>query len=257
VKSIFQRTAFPHDLDPYSASGSATTSNGGTVSVTIKSDDDINPGTGSNDPNSWSISYSGSGSITSISFNPEATAESGGNTTGGNFNGFTPQDFLDSSKYKFTPGMVFASTFLFGNSAGLNSSDVVFTTTNKAPTGPNVAPTASRYWTLNLAFPNKNFTQGKVLRFNVARSQQQNSYVPSGFTIASYSADLLGSGAFIPEDPSASAIKPGMTFSGTVTDGSTVYPFSGRLSNRIGSGYSVLDGYGLINAQAAVNAPVR
>lgn len=252
VKSIFQSTAFPHDLDPYSARGSVRTSSG-RVLISVRSDDDINPGTGSNDPNSWTIAYKGKGSITEIHFNAEATPETAGNTTGGNFNGFTPEDFLDASKYKFTPGMVFGPTFLFGDSVGLTQDDVVFTTTNQAPTGPN--GTSPRYWTLNLTFPNQNFTTGKKVRFNVLRSQQQNSYVPDGFTIQSYSADLLGSGVFIPEDPAGANIQPGMTFSGTIVDGANVIPFSGRLENKIGQGYSVLDGYGLINIEAAVTAP--
>ena len=252
VKSIFQDTAFPHDLNPYAVKGSARTSSG-KVLVTIKSDDDINPGTGSNDPNSWSITYKGKGTITEIHFNPEATPETAGNTTGGNFNGFTPEDFLDPTKYSFTPGMVFGPTFLFGDSVGLTQDDVVMTTTNEAPTGPN--GTDPRYWTLNLTFPNQNFTTGKTVRFNVLRSQEYNSYVPTGFTIQSYSADLLGSGLFIPEDPNGTNIRPGMTFSGTIVDGANVIPFSGRLTNKIGRGYSVLDGYGLINIEAAVTAP--
>ena len=70
-----------------------------------------------------------------------------------------------------------------------------------------------------------------------------------------YSADILGSGVLIPEDPDGSSVQPGMTFSGTVVVGSTTYPFSGRLTNKIGRGYSVLDGWGLINAEAAVSAP--
>jgi hypothetical protein len=252
VKSIFQDTAFPHDLDPYSARGSTRVS-AGRVLISIRSDDDINPGTGSNDPNSWTIAYRGRGAITEIHFNPEATPETAGNTTGGNFNGFTPEDFLDPSKYMFTPGMVFGPTFLFGDSVGLTQDDVVFTTTNEAPTGPN--GTSPRYWTLNLTFPNQNFTTEKKVRFNVLRSQQYNSYVPQGFTIQSYSADLLGSGLFIPEDPDGTDIRPGMTFSGTIVDGTQIIPFSGRLTNKIGQGYSVLDGYGLINIEAAVSAP--
>jgi hypothetical protein len=55
-----QLTAFPHDLDPYFASGTATAHNG-VVTVNITSDNDSNTGTGSNDSNSWSVTYSGSG----------------------------------------------------------------------------------------------------------------------------------------------------------------------------------------------------
>ena len=70
-----------------------------------------------------------------------------------------------------------------------------------------------------------------------------------------YSADILGSGVFIPEDPMGASIQLGMTFSGTAVIGGDTYPFSGRLGNKIGRGYSVLDGWGLINAEAAVSAP--
>ena len=42
-----------------------------------------------------------------------------------------------------------------------------------------------------------------------------------------------------------------MSFSGTLGDGST---FSGTINNRLGRGYSNLDGYGFINVQAAAQA---
>ena len=44
-----------------------------------------------------------------------------------------------------------------------------------------------------------------------------------------------------------------MRFSGTLADGST---FDGRIRNRLGAGFSQLDGFGFINAEAAVNAPL-
>lgn len=265
VKAIFQSTAFPHDLDPYSVNGSAQVANGGSVSINVTSDNSRNMGTGQNDPNSWSVAYTGPGQLTSLSFNPQGTPQTGGNPTGGNFNGFTPADFLDSSKYHYTPGMVFTSTFSFGNkSVGLAQADVVATRSNPAPFPSNPSPgnTTQHMWTLNLNFPNNNFTAGKVLRFNNGRSQWQDATVPQGMTTTvlvrkgDYSADILGDGVFIPEDPLGTNIGPGMTFSGTVTDGSNTYPFNGRLSNRIGRGYSPLDGFGHINIEAAVTAPV-
>ena len=45
-----------------------------------------------------------------------------------------------------------------------------------------------------------------------------------------------------------------MTFSGTIVDGATTYPFSGHMKNKIGKGYSAQDGYGFINAEAATAA---
>jgi len=45
-----------------------------------------------------------------------------------------------------------------------------------------------------------------------------------------------------------------MTFSGTTTGGGT---FSGTLQNKNGAGYSVQDGFGFINAEAAVHLKPR
>lgn len=265
VKTIFQTTAFPHDLDPYSVNGNAQTANGGSISINVTSDNNRNMGTGQNDPNAWSVAYTGPGQLTSLNFNPQATPQTAGNPTGGNFNGFTPADFLDSSKYRYTPGMVFTSTFAFGNkSVGLTAADVVATRSNPAPfpSNPNAGNPTQHTWTLNLNFPNNNFTGGKVLRFNNGRSQWQDATVPQGSTLTvlvrkgDYSADILGDGVLIPEDPQGNDVRPGMTFSGTVTDGGTTHAFAGRLKNRIGRGYSALDGFGHINAEAAVTAPI-
>lgn len=261
VKTILQLTAFPHDLDPYQATGTATAANGGKVNIVINSDDDQNLNLGSNDPNSWTVTYTGSGYIKTLNFNPEATPQTGGNPTGGNFNGFTPMDFMTPLLYNYTPGMVFTSTFLFGDSVGIGSSDVTATRSNPAPfpSNPNPNNSTQHEWTLNLSFADNSFTAGDVLRFNNGRAQQQDATSPQGQTIAAffrhdYSADMLGDGVLIPEDPTGSNILPGMTFSGTIVDGGNTYPFSGRIKNKIGHGYSVLDGFGFINAEAATAA---
>jgi hypothetical protein len=257
VKTIMQLTAFPHDLDPYFSSGTATATNGGVVSITVTSDNSANTNTGANDPNAWAVTYNGPGFLKALNFNPDATPGTGGNPTGGNFNGFTPADFLNSSDYKFTPGMVFnTNTFSYGTSTNLTPADATHSVSNAAP----VPSTNAFFWTLNLNFPNNNFTTGKVFRFDAGRQQQQDATVPQGMTVANpvfgqsntYSADMLGDGVLIPEYADNPIVLPGMTFSGTVSDGTTDYPFSGRLTNKIGHGYSPLDGFGFINAQAAV-----
>ncbi len=53
--------------------------------------------------------------------------------------------------------------------------------------------------------------------------------------------------------PEGTIISDGMRFSGTLADGST---FDGVIRNRIGAGFSQLDGFGFVNAEAAVYAPV-
>jgi hypothetical protein len=126
-----------------------------------------------------------------------------------------------------------------------------------APSNPG-----SAFWTLGLQFPTGNFTSGKSLRFTIGRGEQHSSEVQdpntgnaqtpssasSGATIDDATGDLWGGGVLIPEG----TITPnGMNFSGTVSDGST---FSGTIVNQIGHGYTSLDGYGFLNAEAAVNA---
>ena len=268
VKTLMQLNTFPHDLDPYASGGTATATNGGVVTVGVVSDNDPNVGTGSKDPNSWSVSYAGPGALRTISFNPEATGPTGGNPTGGNFNGNaagnTTADFLNptpgvnSTYYKYTPGLVFNSNSFLntGTSTGLTPADAMATFTNAAP-----APSTNAFfWTLNLNFANNNFTTGKLFHFNVGRNFQQDAQVPQGMTTPSalygqtdqYSADSLGDGVLIPEYADTKTILPGMTFSGTVVNAGTTYPFSGRIANKVGAGYSTLDGYGFVNVEAAV-----
>jgi hypothetical protein len=265
VKTLLQLNTFPHDLDPDVSTGTATGGNGGKVSINVLSDNSSNTGTGANDPNVFTVSYTGPGRLATLSFNSDATPATGGNPTGGNFNGNPTgnlvADFLDPSKYNYTPGMVWTSTFLFGSSTGLVAGDVAHTRTNPAPfpANPNPNNPSQHTWTLNFTFPNNNFTNGKVMRFNNGRAQWQDATVPQGQTLAvlgrqDLSGDMLGSGILIPEYADTSAILPGMTFNGTIIDGVTTFPFSGRLTNKIGRGYSVLDGYGFINIEAATAA---
>src|SRR4051812_12989264 len=271
VKTLLQLSAFPHDLDPYVATGAASATNGGTVSISARSDNSSNTGTGANDPNVFTVAYNGPGRLATLNFNPEATPDTGGNPTGGNNKsnptGNLPQDFLNPANYSYTPGMVWTSTFLFGSSTGLAAGDVTHTRSNPAPFPSNPSPgnTTAHEWTLNFTFPGttagkQDFTTGKVFRFNNGRLQWQDATVPQGQTIAvlsgrqDNSADMLGSGVLLPEYADTPTVKPGMTFNGTIVDGANTYPFSGRLANNIGHGYSPLDGFGFINAEAAVSA---
>jgi hypothetical protein len=143
------------------------------------------------------------------------------------------------------------------------------------PSNPDPSNPTEHEWTLNLTFANNSFTAGDIYRFNVGRKQQQDATVPQGLTNtgasapggvitglspgvslfrADHTADLVGDGVFIPEDPNGTNIQPGMTFNGTIVDGANTIPFSGRIKNKIGHGYSVLDGFGFINAEAATAA---
>ena len=64
-------------------------------------------------------------------------------------------------------------------------------------------------------------------------------------------ADLFGNELLLPD---GMITRHSMTFSGTTSGGGT---FSGSIGNRIGDGYTNVDGFGFINAEAAVQAPLN
>jgi len=235
MRTMLQRSAFPHDLDPYmSKSAALAVPNRGKVSISLEGD---NSAAARVDPNAFTIAYSGTSSITSITFDG-----TNGNPGGGNVS--------ESS----TPGLVFdtratvGQPFVFGpGSVGLTAADVIATTLNQAP-APAVA---GEFFQLKLDFTPGAFTGGKALRFGIGRAFFRSSFFPpTGDSRAANSGDLAGAVIRLPEGSLASG---GVTFSGTLADGST---FSGTLTNRIGAGWSALDGFGFINAQSAVNQPL-
>ena len=244
LKSALQRSAFPHDLDPFKATATATATNGGVVTLSVTSDDSYVAGLGGQDANAFKITYAGPSSLTSITFDA-----SGGNVTGGNI-------------YRAYPGLVFdprpvaAGGFPFTvgpASVGLTATDVFATVSNQAP-APSVA---GEFYNLNLAFTAGSFTAGKTLSFGISRDEQHSAFLPQPFAPGGgdsrngKGADLFGAGVRIPQGNVAPG---GVTFTGTLADGST---FSGTFVNNVGNGYSPLDGYGFINAQTAVTQNVQ
>jgi len=272
MTTILHNTAFPHDLDPLTATGTATTTSGGTVTVTIHSDNEANggvlsgeeivppptnlgpSGTGENDPNSITVSYVGAGNVTALTFNPNGLATEGGNVTGGN-NGVDATNTYFSNVFSGVAFLPSSVPFTVGTSLpnSLAVTDVIATPSNMAPAPSNPG---SAFWTLGLQFPTANFTSGKALHFTIGRGEQHSSEVQdpntgmanNGATIDDATGDIWGGGVLIPE---GTITTNGMKFSGTVSDGST---FSGTMINQIGHGYSPIDGYGFINAETAVNA---
>ncbi len=261
MTTLLEHNTFAHDLDPSFASGTARTSTGDKVTISISSDADTNGGTGSNDTNSFSVTYAGSGNLMTLVFNPQATALTAGNVSGGN-NGYqdvTPATTPATISYfeNSYPGMVFlpsTKAFTVGTASNVPSASVTASYANLAPPPSN---NTSQWWTMTLTLNDSSFTTGKVLRYVVARGVQHSASVAGavagtgptgGTTSASYLGDLFGGGVSI---PSGAVNLDGMTFSGTTSTGT----FSGVIRNRVNAGYSPVDGYGLINAEAAVGAP--
>jgi hypothetical protein len=254
MMDLLHNTTFQHDLDPNFASGKAVTSEGGVVKFTAFTDLGLNPSSGVNNVNHLTISYQGPGAITSIVFNPEGTAATAGNSTGGN-NGLDLTNTYFSNVY---PGIVFeplTKAFTVGDS-DVSAGDISANFSNQAPL-PSIA---GQWWTMSLAFANNSFTNGSTVRFTVGHGPQHNRIVTNpggigpdgGATSTSFTmADLFGGTLLLPD---GTVTKRGMTFSGTTSHGGT---FSGSINNKIGAGWAKTDGFGFINAQAAVKAPIK
>lgn len=257
MTKLLQRSTFPHDLDPYFVSGSTRSNTGGKIAITLSSDSDSNTGTGGNYTSAFTVAYIGGGSLASLSFNPEGTAATAGNVTGGN-NGVTYSTTGVGGTVTYFenpfPGMVFSVAtpqLAVSPDSTVPQGNLTATLSHPAP-----APSTTQQYTLSLSFPNGTFTGGNILRFTTGRAIQHSAATTgtppyTGATSTNYIADLFGGGVSL---PSGTVTSDGMSFNGTTTDGGT---FSGFLRNRLGSGYSPLDGFGFINAQMAVAQPVQ
>jgi len=254
MTQLLHQAAFPHDLDPNFSSKKVPVSDGGSVRITIETDLGLNPNSGVNNPNTFIVRYTGPSALSTLVFNPEGTAATGGNTSGGNNGLDVGQNPYFSNVY---PGLVFqpnTKAFTMGDSVGLGDGDAVATFSNQAP----LPSLVGQWWTMSLSFPNNNFTSGNELHFTVGHGPQHNRQVTNGIgpdggaTSTSFvMGDLFGGELLLPD---GELLRHGMTFSGTTTGGGT---FSGTLQNKNGAGYSKQDGFGFINAEAAVHLRPR
>jgi len=246
MRSVLQKSAFLHDLDPYFAQGTADVMRPGIgargkVIVTAVADSSFS-NLGLVDPNENMISYSGPGSIDSITFHG-----AGGNVTGGSEAGPFPGLVFDPRPNNgdiITGGL----PFTLGDSIGISRANVMATFSGQAP-----APSQEgQFFRMTVSFRPGRFTDGNVLRFAIDRDEQHSAFQLStgGSSRNGDSADLLGGGVLIPQ---GTVIDGGVAFTGTANDGGT---FKGRMANRIGAGYSILDGFGFINAERAVQEPL-
>lgn len=238
MKSILTGSTMPNDLDPYHSEAVINTV-GGTLTITIDANSTASSVATAAlpliDPNVFKVSYSGSGSVASISLNG-----ANGNTTGGSEASPTAQ-----------PGLVFDNRALASNGVpfslgalnGLTAGNITATLGATAP-APAVA---GQSFTLGLGFAAGSFSNGKSFGFNIDRDELVISALGSGLPAAGgNSADLFGANVSIPEG----VINPGgVTVTVTMADASTA---TGTFVNNIGRGYSPLTGYGFLNAQAAV-----
>ena len=232
---IMRSSTMPNDLDPYHSQAMIHV-NGGTLTLTVDADSSNSSAAypfGPMDLKVIKASYSGTGSVASISFNSQS-----GNVTGGNVTQVFPGLVFDTRAAN-----VGGLPFTLGTLMGLVSGNVNAVFSNQAGS-PSVA---GQFQTMTLNFTPGTFTDGRSLTFNVDRDEQHTASLSAPATAGGNSADLWGAGVEIP----AATITPGgVAVTGTMADGST---FSGTFANQIGAGYSPLSGFGFLNAQRAVS----
>jgi hypothetical protein len=153
----------------------------------------------------------------------------------------TPQGIVFDERT--TPLPAPGQPFVIGRTIGLRPSDV--TGTLSMPADPPALP--GQWKQLDLNFRAGTFGSGDLLSFGVDRDEA-DAAGPVNAAVGGNSADLLGGGVLI---PSGQIVSGGASFFGRYEGGA---PFRGEFFNLIGKGYSQLDGYGFINAEAAVKA---
>jgi hypothetical protein len=228
-----QRSTFRHDLDPSHAAGRShglrVVANGGQGREI-----DVVPGP-MNDPRFFTVRYTGRVPLRSVRLLGETaspTALGRGRKSAGivfdrrAFHG--PAPFRDVG-FPFTVG---------GTSGGLRARAV--SATFSAPAG---APSVKgQFRHLEVSFRN-GLRRGQAVRFGVDRDLAVSGF---GGSNEGNGADELGGAVLIPQ---GRKLTRGMVFTATRVDGST---FRGVIRNRLGRGFTPVDGYGVVNAQRAV-----
>ncbi len=220
LRQYMQKSAFMHDLDPNFASGWAVR---GWNLVYVSALADGNA-ISQFDPNVFTVGYYGHGTLTDVTLRPVT-----GNTTE------TP-----------TRGVIFdervgpGQPFVLGQSSGIPASAF-----SPAFSVPAAAPAVAGQWTeLSIGVAPSAMRGGEYFKFGVDRDEA-DAFGPNG-AVSGNVADILGASVLIPEGTVAPG---GATFEATLGSGLTL---RGTIRNRLGFGYSIQDGYGFVNAQAAV-----
>jgi hypothetical protein len=245
LRSLLQRSAFPHDLDPQhaeaSADGLSISADGGQGRERVSS-----PGsetTGSmNDPQFFKVRYTGPGSLLSLTFDGAGANPTGLGRNGDDSNGlvFDPRPFAGipalGAPEVFTQGFPFT---VGSASPGIDSSAI---TAQFARPGVGLA-NAQQFQQMTVRFPDGALAGGRYVAFGIDRDE---AVTAAGDAEAGNGADALGAGVLFPEGDVAG---PGLSYRAVTSTGRVL---TGTLRNRIGAGWTLVDGYGYIDAQDAV-----
>jgi len=236
LRRLLQRSTFPHDLDPYRSSarrGALTLE-----AVGARGDEGEGATAAARDPRFFRVRYDGRASVVRLELDA-----SGGNPTGpprapGRRRGglvFDPRPPVPEDPaaggFPFTLGP---------SSPGIGPEDVRATFLD--PARPPAAP--GQFERLVLDIAPGTLTGGRTLAFGVDRDEHPNA-AGTGATDGD-SADQLADGVLLPE---GRIVRGGVRFTARLSSG---VELRGRFRNRIGSGWTPLDGFGFVDAQRAV-----
>ena len=233
LRTRLQSSTFRHDLDPDRASGTA---GGLTVSASGPQGSESSlVASAMSDRRFFRVSYTGKVPLRWIRFygetaSPTALGLKGSSRSAGLV--------FDTRKYRSSPpftnvGYPFTVGFVAG---GLRSSTVKATYARPAGTA------TGQYQHLQVHFSH-GIRKGQVVRFGIDRDLVVSGL---GSSRDGNGADELGGATAL---PSGAARPKGLKFVALRSDGKKT---TGYLTNRLASGYSVVDGYGLVDAERAV-----
>lgn len=221
MRSILQKSAFPHDLDPYFASGYAWTFFG-SLAISASGDSSL---TSQLEPQFFSAINYGWSPVASLLLNGAS-----------------------ANQTQTPPGLVFderegpGAPLTITPVRGLTADDITGSFSE-----PALPPGGEGQWQqVDFSFAPSSF--GFHDRFDFGTDRDEFDAAGTSGAVGGNSADLLGGGVLIPE---GTLVPSGLFFEGTFENG---FSFHGELQNNIGAGYSTLDGFGFINAERAVQS---
>jgi hypothetical protein len=235
MRARLARSTYKHDLDPGRSSGRARgltiTANGPQgyeQDVVVKS---------MVDPKFFTLRYAGKVPLKSVTFYGETASPTALGTRYPPLSDgivFDPRPNDGAPTFR-TDGFPFTIGATFG---GLSKSSVA--ASFSVPGGGESV--AGQYRRMTLSFKS-NLKRGQALQFGVDRDLAVSGF---GGSNEGNGADELGGATFVPQDKT---VPFGLGFVATRADGKKIY---GAMVNRLGYGFTPVDGYGLVNAEKAV-----
>lgn len=226
VRTRMEHSTFGHDLDPFRSTAS---SHGLRITANGSSSDERNATPGSlADPNFFQVSYSGRTPITSITFH-------GATASPTSLKGivFDPRDLGDPGLYRDG-----GFPFTVGHAHGVKLESIKASFSGRFP-----GLTKGVFQNMTVRF-GKQLTKGAAFGFGIDRDAAL--WAPTLPAIEGNNADELGGAYAI---PSGKKMVAGLKFTVKLANGKS---FSGRFSNKLGHGWTPVDGYGVVNAEQAV-----